>query len=91
MRYIGGGVLPTNSTNRSFVPDPSIWRFKSALVANEDPEKARIASKGIHLIELFPALALAGLNDEFASSGGAPKYNPSKRDKFKLRDWRRVA
>ncbi len=92
MRYVGGGVLPTNTSKTAlFGPNAPIWKFKSALEANEDAEKARIASNGVHLIEVFPALALIGLNDEFAASGGAPKYNPSKRDKFKLRDWGRVA
>ena len=90
--YIGGGVQPSNSSKTAlFGPNAPIWKFKSALAANEDAERARIALNGVHLIEVFPALALAGLNHEFAASDGAPKYNPSKRDKFRLRDWRRVA
>lgn len=90
--YIGGGVQPTNTSKTAlFGPNAPIWKFKSALAANEDAERARIALNGVHLIEVFPALALAGLNHEFAASDGAPKYNPSKRDKFRLRDWRRVA
>ena len=90
--YIGGGVQPSNSSKTAlFGPNAPIWKFKSALAANEGAERARIALNGVHLIEVFPALALAGLNHEFAASDGAPKYNPSKRDKFRLRDWRRVA
>jgi len=91
MLYIGGGVLPANISQEAlFGPGAPIWKFKAALDANEDAEKARVALDGLHLIEVFPALALAGLNDEFAASGGAPKYNPKNRKKFKLRDWERV-
>ena len=90
--YIGGGVQPSNSSKTAlFGPNAPIWKFKSALAANEDAERARIALDGVHLIEVFPALALAGLNDDFAARLGAPKYNPGNRKKFNLRDWRRVA
>ena len=90
--YVGGGVQPSNSSKTAlFGPNAPIWKFKSALAANEGAERARIALDGVHLIEVFPALALAGLNDDFAVRLGAPKYNPGNRKKFNLRDWRRVA
>ena len=90
--YVGGGVQPANTSKTAlFGPNAPIWKFKSALAANEDAEKARNASDGVHLIEVFPVLALTGLNAEFSARFGAPKYNPRNPRKFNLQHWRRVA
>jgi len=91
MGFTGGGVQPAN-TSKTFLfgPYAPIREFKSKLKANEDAEKARLATDGLHLIEVFPALALAGLNEDFAVRFGSPKYNPSNR-KFNLQHWNKVA
>ena len=63
-----------------------IWRFKTGLGAEEDPERARTDHRGLFLIEVFPALALPGIHEPFAGRLCAPKYNPRSR-KFRIADW----
>jgi predicted RNase H-like nuclease len=67
-----------------------IWLFLKGLSAVERPEEARLASSGMHLIEVFPALALPSIEPEFYQRLAAPKYNPDNR-RFRLEDWVRVA
>ena len=85
----------TQSSNRGkvgmFCDASPIWGFLSALGATEDPELARTAKDGLHLVETYPAAALPTLA---ASSFGylrALKYNPKLRSKFKPDDWVTVA
>ncbi len=68
-----------------------IWTFLEKLGATEDPEQARTAASGLHLIEVFPALALPSLNSCFFGRLAAPRYNPQRRKTFSLQDWREVA
>lgn len=90
--WIGGGVQPANRSKLGMFDDAApIWRFKSELGAIEDPELARTASSGLFLIEVFPALALATLDQAFCRRGGAPKYNPANRKRFKPEDWHAVS
>jgi predicted RNase H-like nuclease len=68
-----------------------IWNFLARLNANEIPEDARTAATGLHLIEVFPALALASLEPRFFARLAAPRYNPARRTTFRIGDWRDVA
>ncbi|PRA53570.1 DUF429 domain-containing protein [Ochrobactrum sp. MYb68] len=89
--WIGGGVQPANRSKIGMFDDAApIWRFKSELNADDDPEKARAADQGIFLIEVFPALALPSVELAFCRRLGAPKYNPSVRKRFRSDDWRNV-
>ncbi len=90
--WIGGGVQPANRSKLGMFDDAApIWEFKRALRATEDPEQARAASEGLFIIEVFPALALATIEQAFCKRLGAPKYNPVNRKQFRLEDWRLVA
>ncbi|WP_092752168.1 DUF429 domain-containing protein [Rhizobium aethiopicum] len=90
--WIGGGVQPASRSKIGMFDDAApIWRFKQALGAKEEPELARVASSGLFLIEVFPALALAAIEATFCSRLAAPKYNPVNRRRFKITDWRAVA
>jgi predicted RNase H-like nuclease len=90
--FIGGGVQPANRSKRGMFCDASpIWRFREALDAVEDPQRARAATTGSFLMEVFPALALAGLHSPFTGRMAAPKYNPANRRRFRLADWQAVA
>ena len=87
----GRGVQPSNRTRKGMFCDASpIWPFLSALGAVEDPLAARSATAGLHLVEVFPALALASLEPAFFARSGAPRYNPGRRT-FRPADWERVA
>lgn len=89
--WIGGGVQPANRSNVGmFDDDAPIWRFKDDLMANEDPEQARVTDEGLFLLEVFPALALASFEPEFCRRLGAPKYNPAVRKRFQLTAWQSV-
>ncbi len=90
--FIGGGVQPANRSKRGMFCDAApIWRFRRALGAVEHPEASRAAPAGLFLIEVFPALALAGLHAPFAGRLRGPKYNPANRKKFRMADWQAVA
>ena len=49
-----------------------------------------MAATGRFLIEVFPALALASLDEGFCMRLKGPRYNPSRRKTFRLDDWHRV-
>lgn len=88
--WLGGGVQPSNRSRcRMFCDAAPIWHFLSELKAEEKPERARSADRGLHLIEVFPALALPSLDDRFFGRRRAPKYNPI-RNTFRLCDWKHV-
>lgn len=89
--WIGGGVQPANRSKLGMFDDTApIWHFKLMLNALEDPEAARHAASGLYLMEVFPALALAGLNSTFCERLKAPRYNPERRKTFQLNHWRDV-
>ena len=86
----GSAVQPANRSKEDmFGEGAPIWRFKERLRACDDAMRARSSDGGTYLIEVYPALALAGLHDAFAKPEGAPKYNP-KGKKFSVSDWSRV-
>ncbi|HEY3778016.1 MAG TPA: hypothetical protein VGL35_08150 [Rhizomicrobium sp.] len=90
--WLGGGVQPANLGRLGMFCDASpIWPFLGRLGALEDPERARYATGGFYLIEVFPALALASFDPEFFGLRRAPKYNPGRRKTFRTKDWIRVA
>lgn len=68
-----------------------IWSFLGRLNAIENPEAARTATTGIHVIEVFPALALPSLDPQFFHRLSGPRYNPSRKQTFRLEDWQKVA
>lgn len=90
--WLGGGVQPSNRGRLGMFCDASpIWPFLTALGAEERPERARIATKGLYLMEVFPALALASLDTQFFGRLRAPRYNPYRKKTFRMADWVRVA
>jgi predicted RNase H-like nuclease len=93
--WLGGGVQPSNRGRRGMFCDASpIWRFLTALGAlgaEESPEQARTATTGLYLMEVFPALALASLDNGFFGRMNAPRYNPDRKKTFLMADWVRVA
>ena len=74
--WMGGGVQPANTGRPLFGPAAPVTLFLRKLGAAEDPEMARTAAHGIHLIEVFPALALASLEPAFFGLRKGPRYNP---------------
>lgn len=90
--WIGGGVQPSNRGKRGMFCDASpIWNFLARLDATENPEEARTAVTGIHVFEVFPALALPSLDPQFCSRLSGPRYNPGRRKTFRIQDWQKVA
>ncbi len=89
--WLGGGVQPANRSKIGMFDDAApIWKFKEALGAIEDPEAARTAADGLFIMEVFPALALAGLNSAFCDRLKGPRYNPERRKTFNLAHWHDV-
>ena len=85
-----GGVQPANrSKSALFGPNAPIWKFLNRIDARENPTVARGGRRGLHLIEVFPALALPALEPHIMSRGHAARYNPDKT--FSLCDWKLVA
>lgn len=90
--WLGGGVQPSNRGKRGMFCDASpIWSFLSRLGANECPESARTALSGLHVFEVFPAIALPSLDAQFFGRLAAPRYNPGRRKTFRLQHWQMVA
>ncbi len=88
--FVGGGVQPASRAKTAlFGDDAPVWEFLKQLAAREVPEEARSATSGRHLIEVFPALALPGMEPTFYRRKGAPRYNPG-RPTFKGSHWRSV-
>lgn len=70
-----------------------IWHFLRDLDAREAPEapeEARIASTGLYIMEVFPALAMPSMNAQFFGRLAAPRYNPARKT-FSRIDWENVA
>jgi predicted RNase H-like nuclease len=89
--WLGGGVQPANRSRVGMFCDAApIWPFLDKLNAQEDPEQARMVSSGLHVMEVFPALALPSLSPAFFGRLAAPKYNPARRKTYRPRDWVRV-
>ena len=81
--WLGGGVQPANrSKSAMFGDNAPIWSFKASLGAIEDPERSLTAKSGCFIMEVFPALALAGIEPNYCRRLGAPRYNPTRRKTF---------
>lgn len=88
LSYTGGGVQPANrGKHRMFGDHAPLWRFLDSVEAWQEVALSRRAVTGHFLIEVFPALALAGLHEGFAARLGAPKYNPQNRKTYRHADW----
>lgn len=88
LSFIGGGVQPAFRAKTAMFGDGApIWRFKAALGASDDAERARTAMAGRFLFEVFPALALASFHTGFHARQAQPKYNPAVRNKFQHAHW----
>lgn len=89
----GGGVQPSHtSVMGMFDTDAPLWKFlREIKEPDRDPLAARNLEAGRYIIEVFPALALLNLKEEFSQPRSAPKYNPSNRKKFRIEDWKSVA
>ncbi len=88
--FAGGGVQPANlSKEKMFGPNAPIWKFKNDISANDDPRLVGDRSH-ITLVEVYPALALLGLEPTFFQRNGCPKYNPKNKRKFRRRDWEKI-
>ncbi len=89
---LGGGVQPANRQKISlFGSDAPVWRFLDRLDVSQNPPAARTARDGLHLIEVFPALALPALDAGILKRRRAAFYNPENEKGFSLDDWRLVA
>lgn len=81
------GVQPANLNSSMFNRSAPIWAFLDDLNPKEEPLEAQQATKGLHLIEVFPGLALRGL---LPNPPKKLRYNP-KGSSFSIDDWRSVA
>jgi predicted RNase H-like nuclease len=91
MGWLGGGVQPASRSRVGmFDGSAPIWRFLADLGAAQSPEEARSAGLGRHLIEVFPALALAAFDPAFYGRNLGPRYNPERRKTFSIGVWRAV-
>ena len=89
---VKAGVQPANLGGRMFDRTAPIWAFLDALGPREDPRKAQFAKLGLHLIEVYPGLALSALLPDLPSALPMTlRYNPKKRSNFAIEDWRLVA
>ena len=87
MSWLGGAVQPAFRGRRGMFCDAApIWSFLAALDAVEDPERARIADRGVFVMEVYPTLALATLHATSGQRRGGAKYNPVNR-LFRPDDW----
>ena len=90
--WLGGGVQPSNRGRVGMFCDASpIWPFLASLAASEEPEMSRIATVGLHAIEVFPAIALASFDARFFGRMAAPRYNPARSKTYRPQDWILVA
>ncbi len=88
--WAGGGVQPANRGRLGLFDEGApVWRFLRALAAADDPPRARGASAGLFVVEVFPALAVLSLGEQFFGRRLAPRYNPA-RPTFRQDHWRAV-
>lgn len=89
--WLGGGVQPANRSRLGMFDDRApVWNFLRHLGGIDDPERARSADSGVFVVEVFPALALASMNENFFGRLAAPHYNPARRKTFKTEHWTAV-
>ena len=86
---LGGGVQPANRSRVLFNANAPVWQFLDQIGARQCPSAARDGEPGLHLIEVFPALALTALVPQILARKRAARYNPANR-RFSLADWQLV-
>lgn len=80
-------ICSSNTSNPLFGPNAPIWTFLRSLKGYENNPQSMIGRQsGNYIIEVFPAIANAGLIPPIYRRGGLPKYNPA--GTFKKEDWR---
>lgn len=85
-----GGMQPANRSKAEMFGDQApIWSFLDALGGASDPLGVE---DGVAIYEVYPTLALVGLNwirqdEKGRSTGRLPKYNPDNRAQFRFEDW----
>lgn len=84
---VSPGVLPANLNSAMFNRNAPIWTFLDDLRPSEEPLEAQHATRGLHVIEVFPSLALRGL---IPKAPGKLSYSPKGKN-FSIEDWRLVA
>ncbi len=102
MGKLCSGTQTANRNKATMFGDAApIWRFIEDISAAEHPgttnagignplmdfEVAKTATGQIHLIEVYPALALPALEPKFMDRSYAARYNPRNKNKFCLADW----
>ena len=91
MGRIGSAAQPANRNKADMFGDTApIWKFIDDIGASLNFEAAETGSGQTHLMEVYPALALPSLEPSFMDRKSAARYNPEKRKKFSLADWRQV-
>ena len=85
------GVQPANLHGAMFDRSAPIWSFLDGLDANEEPLKAQKAAADLHVIEVFPGLALpALLPPPGPELPHGLRYDPGKKSRFELAHWKQV-
>lgn len=82
------GVQPAYLGKELWRREAPIWTFLDNLCPNEDPRRARSDADGLHVIEVFPGLALPALVGALAHTTKSKdlRYNPRGRN-FAVEDW----
>lgn len=87
---LNGGMQPSNRSKATMFGDGApIWPFLRELDADIDWRRSVGAVRGRFAIEVYPAVAFAGLFAAFSERGRLPKYNPKGR-LFCQDDWRQL-
>ena len=91
MGQLRSGTQPANRGKEAVFGNAApIWQFiKDIGCPDMDFEAAKIAGRAIHLIEVYPALALPALQPAFMERQSAARYNPRGK-KFCPTDWKLV-
>lgn len=90
MGKLRSGTQSANRGKAVFGNAAPIWQFINDIgCPGMDFEAAKIAAGRIHLIEVYPALALPALQPVFMERQSAARYNPRSK-KFRPTDWKLV-
>ncbi len=88
---LGGGVQPANRSKAGMFDDAApLWRFLEEADAQLDPFLVPGATAGRFVVEVFPALATAGLFPTVLERRALWKYNPERRNTFRSEDWMEI-
>ena len=82
------GVQPAFLRSKMWWSSAPIWTFLDQLSPNEDPRRARTEAEGLHVIEVFPGLALSAFVGALAHPTKSKdfRYNP-RSSNFAVEDW----